>query len=67
LYKTELFFQAPFQVDTLDVSLNKQSTSSGAASIGGGSYEVLHSQAQNRVFRVYSFFQKYVSKDEQNT
>jgi hypothetical protein len=49
---TELIFQAPYQVGTLDMSLNKQSTSSGAASIGGGSYEVLHSQAQNRVFRV---------------
>jgi hypothetical protein len=47
------------------MSLNKQSTSSGAGS-SGHSYEVLQSQAWKIVFRVYSFFKKYVSEDEQS-
>jgi hypothetical protein len=48
------------------MSLSKQSTSSGAATSGGHSYEVLCSQAWKIVFRVYSFFKMYVSEDEQS-
>jgi hypothetical protein len=40
------------------MSLSKQSRSSGAGSSGGYRYEVLQSEAQKIVFRVYSFFQK---------
>jgi hypothetical protein len=48
------------------MSLSKQSTSSGAGSSGGRSYEVLRSQARQIVFRVHSFFKKYASQDERN-
>jgi hypothetical protein len=45
------------------MSLSKQSTSNGARSSGGHSYEVLRSQARQIVFIVYSFLKKYASED----
>jgi hypothetical protein len=48
------------------MSLSKQSTSSGAGSSGGRSYEVLRIQARQIVFRVHSFLKRYASEDEQN-
>jgi hypothetical protein len=63
---TKLIFKVPYQVGTSDISLSKQSTSSGAGSSGGCSYEVLHSQARKIHFTVYSFFKKYKPEDERS-
>jgi hypothetical protein len=48
------------------MSLSKQSTSSGAGSGGGCSYQVPRSQARQIVFRAHSFLKKYVSEDERS-
>jgi hypothetical protein len=47
---TKLIFKAPYEVRTLDMSLSKQITNSGAGSSSGHNYEVLHSQTQKNSF-----------------
>jgi hypothetical protein len=52
LCKKKLIFKAPHQVGTSDMSVSNQTTRSSAGSIGGHTYEVLHSQAGKIVCRV---------------
>jgi hypothetical protein len=56
-----LIFKAPYQVGTSDMSLSKQSAGNVAGS-SGHSYEVLHSQAQEIVCRVYNFLKSMCLK-----